>query len=59
MPDAPLNLQNVVAETNAQAIKITWTDGLSDGGSAILDYSVWYDQSTGDWVLLESGVTAQ
>ena len=59
VPDAPLNLQNVVSETNAQTIKVTWTDGLSDGGTPILDYSIWYDQSTGDWILLESSITSQ
>ena len=55
-PDPPANLQNVLAITNSQRIGLTWSDGASNGGTAILDYRIMWDQSTGNWVTLASGV---
>lgn len=50
IPDAPLNLYNDPTVTDATMIRITWTEGLSDGGMPVLDYDVYYDQGTGVWV---------
>lgn len=43
IPDAPVNLQNVPAETDAFSIVFTWEDGSSDGGMPVLDYRIFYD----------------
>lgn len=42
IPDSPLNLQNNAAVTSATQIGVTWTEGLEDGGSAVLYYKVSY-----------------
>lgn len=47
IPDAPINLVNHPEITSDSVIGISWSDGLSDGDSPILDYRIVYDQSTG------------
>jgi hypothetical protein len=42
-PDEPLNLQDVVEVTTAFVIGLQWQDGISFGGTPVLDYKVWYD----------------
>jgi hypothetical protein len=57
IPDAPLSLANDEAVTNDSQIKFTWIDGVSDGGDAVIDFTIFYDQATGSgtWVLLAYG----
>jgi hypothetical protein len=55
--DAPINLANDPLTTTDTTIRFTWSDGLSDGGSSVIDYSVFYDQGTSTFVELETGVT--
>ncbi len=43
MPDAPVNLQNMVSVTSDVKIGLKWADGPSNGGSPILDYLVSWD----------------
>ncbi len=54
VPDAPINLVNDPTVTTDLRIRFTWTEGLSNGGDEVLDFSVYYDQGTGsgDFVLL-------
>jgi titin len=59
VPDAPLNLQDKADETSATQITFTWEDGASDGGAAVLDYRIYYDQATDTWIELDSSITAQ
>lgn len=40
IPDSPHYINSNPAQTNAAAIGITWSDGDSNGGFAILDYEV-------------------
>jgi hypothetical protein len=40
-------------------IRFTWSDGSSDGGTVVVDYTVYYDQGTNTFVELEAGVTSQ
>lgn len=42
-PDAPLNLIEVYSERDATSLGLTWLEGLANGGSDVLDYSVSYD----------------
>jgi len=50
VPDAPLSLVNDPSITSSTVIGFNWQDGVSDGGSAIIDYRITYDQSTGSFV---------
>ena len=59
VPDAPLNLQNDKSTTSKSVIRFTWSDGSSDGGTAIIDYRISYDQSTNNYVVLATGVTSR
>ena len=56
VPDSPSQLLNLPEVTSANQIGITWTDGKSDGGAAVIDYRIQYDQSTGTWIELASGI---
>ena len=59
MPDAPVSLTNDPTVTTDTQIRFTWSDGASDGGNAVIDYAVYYDQGTDSFVLLDGGVTDQ
>jgi hypothetical protein len=41
--DAPVSLLEVYSERTATSIGISWSDGASNGGASILDYTVSYD----------------
>jgi hypothetical protein len=43
VPDAPVNLINNFAVTNKAVIQFSWSNGVSDGGSPVLDYRVSFD----------------
>ncbi len=43
LPDAPISLANEDTTTSANKIKFTWSDGASNGGSKVIDYTVYYD----------------
>jgi len=49
-------LVNNVTITSQSVIGFSWSNGVSNGGSAIIDYRVWYDQSIGNFVVLSSSV---
>jgi hypothetical protein len=57
--DAPISLTNDHSTTTATVIRFTWNDGSSDGGTSVIDYTIFYDQGTGTFVQLEAGVTTQ
>jgi hypothetical protein len=43
VPDAPINIANDPTTTSETTIRFTWNAGASDGGSPVLDYTVFYD----------------
>ncbi len=45
IPDSPTNLTNNPQVTSANQIGLTWIDPLFNGGSDILDYSIWFDNA--------------
>lgn len=59
VPDAPINLANDPSVTSDTLIKIMWENGLSDGGTPVIDYDVYYDQGAAiaNYILLQGGVT--
>ena len=56
VPDAPINLANDETVTTDLTIRFTWSQGLSDGGVAVTDYQVYYDQGTSSYTLLADAV---
>ena len=59
VPDAPVSLTNDPTVTTDTQIRFTWSAGASDGGNAVIDYAVYYDQGTDSFVLLDGAVTDQ
>ena len=59
MPDAPVSLTNDPTVTTDTQIRFTWSDGASNGGNAVIDYAVYYDQGSDSFVLLDGAVTDQ
>jgi hypothetical protein len=57
VPDAPINLANVLEITKDDRIGFVWEDGHSNGGNSIIDYQVWYDQGTDDFIPLATGLS--
>jgi hypothetical protein len=56
--DAPINLANDVAVTDANKIGLTWAKPVFDGGSALIDYRIFFDDATGfTFTELVSGLT--
>ena len=49
-PDAPTTLTRNNQLTSRSVISFTWSDGISNGGSEIIDYRVSYDQSFGSYI---------
>ena len=56
VPSPPVGLADNKLVTNAARIGFTWNDGLNTGGSPIISYRITYDQSTGTWVTLATGI---
>ena len=59
VPDAPLNLTNDPTTTSDTLIRFTWSQGLSNGGTPVIDYTVQYDQGTNNFITLASDVSTQ
>jgi titin len=56
VPDAPVNLANLVAVTKAEQIGFSWQDGAEDGGTAVLDHKILISVSGGAYTTLETAV---
>jgi len=46
-PNSPISLSNLPAITSASRIGISWLPGVSDGGSPVLDYSIYFGLDSG------------
>jgi hypothetical protein len=38
VPDAPISITEIAAQTTAYQIGLSWSDGVLDGGSPVIDY---------------------
>lgn len=58
VPDAPISLVNDPTTTSDTTIRFSWIPGPSDGGAAVIDHDIYYDNASGDetYVLLESSI---
>lgn len=43
VPDAPVEVTVDAENTSATKISFKWADGASNGGAAVIDYSIFYD----------------
>jgi len=59
VPDAPVGLTDNLLITSDSVVEFTWNNGISYGGSPIIDYKITYDQSINNFVTLETGVIAR
>ena len=59
VPSPPLMLTNNVDVTSETVIGFYWSNGATTGGKAIIDYRVWFDQGTDDWIVADNAVTTQ
>lgn len=50
VPSAPVSLTNNATATSATQIGFYWSDGVSNGGTAVVDYTVFYDQASNNWI---------
>lgn len=57
-PDAPLNLAETVLARTASTITFTWSAGVANGGTPVLDYSITYDQALSTFTPLASGIAS-
>lgn len=55
-PDPPQSLANNLGTSSSTEIGLTWYQGISDGGSPVLDYRVWYQIESGDYQVLADGL---
>lgn len=51
-----MNLQNDAGVTSSTQIGLTWEEGAANGGSAVIDYRVSYDQGYDVFVVLQENV---
>ena len=56
-PDPPTGLSNLPLITSGSKIGITWQAGAMNGGAPVLDYTILWDNATGSFSVLASGVT--
>lgn len=57
VPDAPLSLSNNAALTDATQIALTWTPGVSNRGTEVIDYRIYYtSESINAFVELNAGI---
>lgn len=40
VPDAPISLADNPVITNALHVGLTWSDGVSNGGTSVIDYTI-------------------
>jgi hypothetical protein len=58
VPSVPNSLTRDNANTDSTQVAFTWSAPSSNGGSAVIDYSVYWDSGSNSWSLLASGVTS-
>lgn len=56
VPSRPVGLADNTTVTNAARIGLTWNDGFNTGGSPITSYRVSFDNATGTWETLATGI---
>ncbi len=55
-PDAPISLTNVNSITDTTRVSLSWSPGVADGGTAVIDYQIWWDQGADSYLALQSNI---
>lgn len=55
-PDPPQALANNLGTSTMTSIGLTWYQGISDGGSPVLDYRIFMKESAGEYSVLVDGL---
>jgi len=58
-PDAPKNLVQKVELMTPTAIGVKWDEGDANGGAPVTEYRLSYDQSTGVYIVLGTGISSR
>lgn len=56
-PEAPINLSNNPAITNANQIGLTWEENPMDGGAPVIDYTLQWDRAQNLFEVYELQIT--
>ena len=59
IPDAPTNLANNPSITTGSKIGLSWAQGLNDGGTHVIDFTLSYKKDSGSYSILESAIVTQ
>lgn len=59
VPDAPLSLANNPLITSGSQVGLSWAQGLSNGGAAVIDFTISMKESAGSYSVLASAITSQ
>jgi hypothetical protein len=57
VPDIPINLANVVELTLANQIGVSWEEAVNNGGTPVIDFTLWTDQGQDVFMPHDSGLT--
>jgi len=57
-PEAPVDLTEVIAERTSTSITFSWSEGLDNGGTPVLDYRVSFDGAIGVYSVLATNLAA-
>jgi hypothetical protein len=55
-PDAPLNFVEVYADRTATSLGLSWSLGVANGGTPVIDYTISYAENFGQLKVLTTGV---
>jgi len=55
-PSYPLNLAENRLLTTSYSIGLVWGGVEDNGGSLVIDYRIWYDQGSNNFIVLASGI---
>lgn len=56
-PDAPVNLANDPSITSGSQIGLTWAQGIENGGTPVIDFTIAYKFGANEYTILASKVT--
>jgi hypothetical protein len=59
VPDAPISVAEYQAQRSSSTIGLTWSDGSSNGGLAVIDYRINQRVQGGSYSVIASGISTQ
>jgi hypothetical protein len=59
IPNAPINVAEVVGKTTGYQVGLSWSDGSYDGASPVIDYQVLFAESSAEFTIYASNLLAR